>query len=129
MNPLNLNENIPPTKPIATGPIKIKKEIEYNYTFVATSPNNGDLYYYIHWNDGTNEEWIGPYPSGEEITISHTWSQVGKYSIKVRAKDTNDLSSPWTTLEVTMSKNKVLRNSLIQRLIDQFPLLKLLLKI
>jgi parallel beta-helix repeat protein len=124
MSPCQLNENILPTQPIIVGPSNAKPGLEHNYTFIASDPNNDDLYYNIDWDDGTFEEWFGPYPSGVEVTYGHTWSEKGKYVIKARVKDTNELFSPWGTLDITISKNKILTNTFFQKLLERFPLLE-----
>ena len=76
----------------------ITKELEYS--FVASDPDGDDVYYYIDWGDFNAEEWIGPYASGEEITINHTWDELGTYTIVAKAKDgdsfKSDFSDPFT---------------------------------
>ncbi len=110
-----------PTAPDIDGPTSGKAGSEYEYTFKSTSPLSNDLYYRIEWDDGTTEEWIGPYESGEEVTTSHTWSVRGTYTIQARAKDTENLWGPWGELEVTMPKNKIATNSLLLKLLETFP--------
>jgi len=58
----------------------------YDYTFTTTDPNVDDVYYYIEWGDGAVENWIGPYSSGEEVVVSHTWDEQDTYTIRARAK-------------------------------------------
>lgn len=67
--------------------------------------NEDDVYYYIEWGDNDIAEWIGPYNPGKEITLSHTWSEQGIYTIK--AKDIYDAEGIWTYLEVTMPRNRL----------------------
>ncbi len=98
--------NSSPITPLIFGEINGKTEIDYDYTFVTTDPNGNDLYYYIDWDDGTVKEWIGPYKSGEEVTVSHTWTTRGTYSIKAKAKDIFGAESNWTTFEVTIPRKK-----------------------
>ncbi len=82
-------------------------EKPYNYTFISVDPDWFDeVFYYIEWGDGNVEEWIGPYSSGEEVTLSHIWYTKDTYTIKAKVKDVNDLESDWSTLDVTMPKNK-----------------------
>jgi hypothetical protein len=97
-------ENDPPNTPVITGVTSGKPGVEYEYTFISTDPNGDDIYYYIDWGDGKTEEWKGPYASGEEITLKHTWSKKGTYVIKAKTKDTYDAMSGWGTLEISMSK-------------------------
>jgi len=80
--------------------------VEYEYTFTTTDPNGDDVYYYINWGGYFNVgEWIGPYSSGEQIVLTHTWKNKGIYTIKAKAKDIFDLESDWGYLTVTTLPN------------------------
>jgi outer membrane protein assembly factor BamB len=70
--------------------------VEYIFTIVAADPNNDSIYYRFDWGDGNVEEWVGPYDSGKEINISHTWSSIGNYDIKAKCKDTFNKESIWS---------------------------------
>lgn len=112
--------NYPPSKPTITGPANGKTKIEYDYTFVATDPNNDQLYYYIDWGDGTNTGWLGPYNPEEEIIQSHKWFEKGTYNIRCKAKDVYNDESNWESFQVTMPRIKTNINSLLLRLIKEF---------
>ncbi len=118
-----------PSAPIIKGPTNGKPGIEYNYTFVTNDPNSDDMYFYITWGDGTYESWIGPYGSGETITLNHTWDVKNVYPIIARAKDSNGLIGPWGILTMSMQRNKALSNSHWFRFLEGFPLLKRLIDI
>jgi len=129
-----VGNNQRPTAPLINGPTNGKAGIEYDYTFTATDPDDDDVYYYIDWGDDTFEKWIGPYSSGKEVIVGHSWSKEGIYTIKARAKDIHGTIGDWGTLEVTMPRNKVaMNNQLIQKLLQHFsnvfPLLKQLLRL
>jgi outer membrane protein assembly factor BamB len=112
-------DNQPPIRPYINGTSSGKIGHIYNYNISSTDPENQDIYYYIDWDDGTNNGWIGPYPSDENITVNHTWNNIGTYNIKIKARDIHGHESDWTTLEVTMPKNKMIYqfNSLFERLL------------
>jgi outer membrane protein assembly factor BamB len=94
----------------------------YDYTFVSNDPENQDIRYYVDWGDGSYEEWIGPYPSGQEITVGHTWDEENSYTIRAKAKDTLDVESPWSTLEISMPINQqTFSFHLLQQLFERFP--------
>ena len=117
----------PPNNPEIDGPSLVRSGQEYDFTFVTTDPNNDNVYYYVDWGEYRGVgEWFGPYESGEEITLSHTWSERGSYRIKVKSKDIYDLESDWVNLEITMPLNQFNDNSLLQRLLDRFPFLEFL---
>ena len=89
-------DNVPPNKPTISGPASGEVGEEYDYTFVSIDPDGGYVWYYIDWGDGDFEDWFGPYLSGEEIKVSHTWNSIGDYEIKVKAKDILDNESNWS---------------------------------
>jgi len=89
--------NFPPNKPtMPSGQRLGKVGVEYFYKSNATDPEGDQVFYWFDWGDGTNSDWIGPYDSGQEIVARHTWSELGFYKIKVRAKDIYDNVSVWS---------------------------------
>ena len=125
--------NHPPNTPTIDGPTNGKKGEEYYYTFITTDLDGNDVWYFIEWGDGFCEDWIGPYLSGQEITVSHTWAEEDTYTITAKAKDVFDNESDWATLEVTIPKNKPfnynfnLLSWLFERFPHAFPMLRHLL--
>ncbi len=127
----------PPNEPTITGETNGKKGTEYEYTFNSVDPDGDDVYYWIEWGDGQIEKWIGPYASGDDVKVKHTWNEEGTYTIKARAKDTNGLWGEWETLEVTMPRNKSINKPfnfnfpllswLFERFPNAFPILRYLL--
>jgi len=96
--------NQPPEIPTVGGPKYGKIEGSYDYTFVSTDPEGENIRYYIDWGDGTIDEWIGPYASGSTESVTHTWSKIGDFQIKAKAKDTRNIESGWAdpkTVEIT----------------------------
>jgi hypothetical protein len=113
--------NTVPSPPSITGPPQGKPGTEYEYTFTTTDPEDHDLYYYIDWDDGNIEQWIGPYTSGQTMTIGHTWTTKGTYHIKAKVMDEHNGVSYWGTYEVTMPKNKVVSNTIFLQILERFP--------
>jgi|GEM_PF-1413240 len=97
-------ENNPPTIPTITGPTSGVAGEEYTYTFVSTDPEGDNVYYEIDWGDNSSLEVEGPYASGEEVTLTHTWDAQGTYYIRALAKDVHEAQSEWGTLKVVMPK-------------------------
>jgi hypothetical protein len=115
-------ENHPPNTPTITGQETGKVGQRYNYTFNAIDPDGNDVYYFIDWGDTTNSSWIGPFPSGNEIIKSHTWSKKGTYTIKAKAKDVHGDESDWKTLSVIMPcSDNIPLIQFWERLLDRFP--------
>ena len=114
---------VPPEDPQINGPSSGKIETPISYTFSSIDPDGDDVFYYIEWGDGEIEDWIGPYESGDVITVDHTWSVKGDYSIRAKAKDTKDLQSGWSSLDITIPKNKPFNYNfpLLSWFLDRFP--------
>lgn len=69
---------------------------EMTFNLVTTDPGNFNVYYWVDWGDGTHDEWVGPYASGAVISIGHTWSAEGNYSITAKAKNTLGSEGGWS---------------------------------
>lgn len=91
--------NQPPDIPEISGPIFGDVEFEYTFSFISNDVDGNDIYYYVSWGDGTNDDWFGPFASGAEATASHTWTSEDVYYIKAKAKDEfgseSDFSEPY----------------------------------
>jgi len=85
-----------PYSPTITGPIEGEVGEEYEFTFVTTDPLGSDIEYWIDWGDGTVEEWMGPYESGEEVMAKHSWYEKGDYSIRVKARNDQNAEGGWS---------------------------------
>jgi len=126
--------NDPPNTPTIDGPLNGKKGVEYEYNFSAIDPDGDDIYYFIYWGD-MFPEWIGPFPSGEKITLNHTWISKAKYHLIVKAKDTYGFKSDFATFNVTMPKSKPSNFNiniiawLFERFSNAFPIITQLLKL
>ncbi|MHA2367090.1 MAG: NosD domain-containing protein, partial [Candidatus Hodarchaeales archaeon] len=110
-----------PEVPIISGPIHGKVGEKYDWTFVSTDPDGHDIYYWIQWGDGTSPiEWIGPYSSGEEVTVSHTFSRQETFTIEAKAKDDYGLESSWGQLSVSMPRNRMVHYFYFTQLLERF---------
>ncbi len=121
-----------PLAPTINGRTDGKIKRTYDYTFTSTSPLGNQIYYLVDWGDGTTTDWLGPYASGETLTLNHSWGSKGTYLIQARAKDTQNLWGPWGTLSVTMPYSYDLPfMNLLERALDRFqnafPLLRFLI--
>lgn len=115
--------NQAPYAPELYGPPSGKPGVTYEFTIVTTDPEGDDVSYNIDWGDG-NTEWTGFYASGEEVTITHTWSSQGTYLIKAKAKDIYDCESEWSDpLTVTIPRDKSINFNFnfLERLFERFP--------
>jgi len=76
-----------PNPPEISGPSEVDIGKDYDFNFVTEDPLGEDLYYWIEWGDGDVEEWLGPYSSGENITVSHAWFDKGNFTVTAKAKN------------------------------------------
>jgi hypothetical protein len=83
-----------PQKP--SGTILGEVDIGYSYTTSTVDPEGDFVYYQFDWGDGSENNWLGPFISGDVIAASHTWSTGGEYLVKVKAKDYFNLETLWS---------------------------------
>ena len=96
----------PPSNPIISGYTNGKAGNPYTYDFTSTDPDGDDVSYFIKWGDGSIKSWTAFQTSGSSYSETHTWTAKGAYTIEAKAKDICGTESGWTTLEVSMPKNK-----------------------
>jgi hypothetical protein len=104
---LNISGNQPPETPEISGPTIGKPGTELEYSICSVDPENNDVIYCFDWGDDTGQICIGPYPSGEEVKISHTWIENGTYTITVKASDIFGEESGLATLRVKISTSRI----------------------
>ena len=111
----------PPSKPIITGPAYGKPGETYTYTFYSIDPEDHDMFYWVDWDDESDVVWLGPFPSGENFKLSHSWSVEGTYSLKIKSKDIYDAESEWTDpLRISIPKSRLMNigyliNTILER--------------
>jgi len=129
VNVNNDGVNNPPDIPSINGPTRAKVRRPYDYTFIATDPDEDDVYICIKWGDRSAEEIVGPYKSGETVLVSHRWSLIGNYQISAQTMDTNLAESDWTepfTVKIRWLKASspyISIETILKRIIDRFPIL------
>jgi hypothetical protein len=127
----NENLNHPPTTPHMIGSFSGEPDTEYIFAIESVDFENHDIYYYIDWGDNSNEERIGPFPSGEQQIINHTWDRIGIYEIKIKSKDAYNAESDWSyPMKFRLSKTKVFNSPFLTFLENHpniFPLLQQIL--
>ena len=127
---IHVIQNTVPTIPTVSGESNGKIKQSYEYTICSTDAENENISYYIDWGDETNTGWIGPFPSGQQQALNHTWNKKGTYTIQVKAKDIYNQESDWGTLSVKMPYEPPhLRffEWLLERYPNAFPILRYIL--
>jgi rhodanese-related sulfurtransferase len=127
-----VRNNTPPGAPQikeANPRAKPLKDPTKNFIFTTIDPDDDKIYLYIDWDDGTFEEWIGPYNSSEEVKLSHTYNAEGNYAVKAKAKDIFEEEGPWGTLEVPIEQKRLLISSFFKFFTDRMPFLEVFFRI
>jgi hypothetical protein len=126
-----IRNNSPPFEPDIRGPRPRGRQpiigFTKTYKFTTIDPDDDKIYLFIDWGDGYVEEWIGPFDSGEEVKINHTWEELGTPIVRARAKDIFGAIGPWGEEDIPIQNKQ--RMLLFMKLIDVFPLLEVLLRI
>jgi outer membrane protein assembly factor BamB len=92
-----------PQKP--TGRTRLGVRSSASYSSVTTDPNQDEVLYVFDWGDGTTDT-TDFLASGDTARATHDWSEVGDYSVRVRAQDTKGYWSDWSaTLAVSVTIN------------------------
>jgi hypothetical protein len=124
--------NTQPEKPTIDGEatVKVKKPIDFNFTGV--DPDGFNVSYFVDWGDNTTTEWTDYTESGVPVTLSHTWSKRGTYTIKCKVRDLawNESEEATLSVKVPVSINAPVLpffERLFQRFPSAFPLLRQLM--
>jgi len=126
--PLTINiTTLPPDAPDIDGPKKGKKDVSYNFTFNSVDPDGDYIHYFINWGDGFDTGWIGPYPSGVDIDIVHTYKVPNICTIEAKSRDVSYAESNWSYFDIKIPRTKATTNVWYQWFLEHFPLLEKLL--
>jgi len=88
---------MPPSSPTLSETVIIgNTNTVYEFNVQATDPENHNIRYTISWGDGIVET-TGWTISGEEITLTHSWTEEGTYDISAKAEDERGAESEWST--------------------------------
>jgi len=109
---LGITNNTAPAKPTISGPGKGKPGVTYEFTINAIDEEDQQVSYFVDWGDGNSTGWLGPYESGEQIIVNHTWQTKQTFTVKAKAKDSVGAESEWATLAVKipvlLAKSRIL---------------------
>ncbi len=90
-------KNKAPDKPSTpAGPTNGCINTEYTFTSSAEDPDDDSVAIRFDWGDGDTSDWSDWQASGDSISMSHSWSDSGSYSIKAQAQDLNEAVSSWS---------------------------------
>ena len=122
--------NEAPNEPSISGKTTGELDVEYEYTFMSTDLDGDNIYYWIKWGDGDHLDHYGPYASGTEVKLRHSWHNKGVTTIKAQAEDELGEFGEEGQLTITMPKSKgfyfnfYLLEWIFQRFPNAFPILR-----
>ncbi len=115
-------DSTPPNTPERpTGPADGSFKDTHEFTTSSVDPDLDDLYYQFDWGDGTYSAWVGPYDSGEQISVEHKWDERGDYQVRVKCKDTHGKQSDWSAPSVISLPRVFEFSDILEMLFDLFP--------
>jgi len=121
--------NSPPSKPNITGPINGTAGVTYEWTFLSIDPDGDNITYYVDWGDVCGgAKYYGPYPSGEEVTLKHTYASKRLYIIISMAIDEHGIESEMAYFDFSTPKNKTIKNLFFPQMFERFQIILGLLK-
>ncbi len=91
---INNQPNIPE---IPSGPSEGVKNASSTFSSSATDPDGDSISIRFDWGDGNISDWSPYFPSGTTVSMSHSWQNLGEYSIKAQAKDEEGATSSWSS--------------------------------
>jgi len=118
--------NFPPDTPTIQGETKLKPNKEFEFTFFTNDPDGDQVFYYIEWGDNNTVVWDGPHNSGVPVKLKHTWTTKDQFTIRCKAKDTNDLESGWAELKVSTPRTRFVAFRFLDYFPNAFPFLRLI---
>ncbi len=121
------SNNDPPETPTISGPSNGGIDTPLTFTFNSVDPDGDDIEYYIKWGDGYIENWDGPYASGMDVSLIHTYTREKTFTIEAKARDTFGDESGWATFTVTIPRSKNI-DSLFLRFLENHPNMFLILQ-
>jgi outer membrane protein assembly factor BamB len=84
-----------PEKPL--GPEIGETGESYIFSTTTTDDDGDPVRYGWDWDgNGIVDDWTDYYPSGENVPISHTWTDEGTYQVQVQAQDIYEVESSWS---------------------------------
>ena len=101
-----LEQNNPPETPVKpSGPTFIEMGVEFTYTSSTYDIDGDEIRYRFDWGDGNYSNWSNFMSSNTSVSMSHHWSSISNYSVRVMAQDENSMNSSWSpVLNVTVSQ-------------------------
>jgi outer membrane protein assembly factor BamB len=83
-----------PSSPL--GPSNGLTDSIYQFTSSTTDPDGDSIAIRFSWGNGDTSDWSSLVPSGELVSMTHSWSAAGVFSVQSQAKDCDGALSAWS---------------------------------
>jgi outer membrane protein assembly factor BamB len=78
------------------GPASGDTGITYHFSTSTYDPDEDSISYQFDWDDGDTSAWSDLVPDGVSYMMYKSWSAIGNYMVRARAKDNKDAISDWS---------------------------------
>ncbi len=92
----SVQNHAPETPSSPSGPSSGYEDTLYYFSSQTTDPDTDSVAYRFAWGDGNISGWSDWVPSGNTVTMSHSWDNEGTYYVKAQAKDIHGDTSGWS---------------------------------
>ncbi|MCB2229106.1 PKD domain-containing protein [bacterium] len=86
----------PPVPSAPTGPTTFAPNQPQNFTAALAEPDADSLLIQFDFGDGGVTDWLGPYASGGDAIMAHTYQAAGNYEITFRVNDRYGEITDWS---------------------------------
>jgi PKD domain len=94
---IDCHKNNAPGIPTLSGPSVGETNVAVSFTANATDADKDDICYKFSWGDGSSGNWSDAAPSGQSITVTHTYTTPMTYNVTVKAKDIKEVETDWSS--------------------------------
>ena len=89
-------EHMPHRPIMPIGPSVTYLDTSYKFSTVTTHPDDDNVCYQFDWGDGETSSWTDYFATGDTVSASHTFSNIGRYYVKAQAKDPAGNITQWS---------------------------------
>jgi hypothetical protein len=87
----------PPGIPLVpAGPDTSYVDSACEFSTAGGDPNGDSVMFQFDWGDGDTSNWSAPVAESTVVSLGHSWTAAGQFTVRARAKDQNDLISDWS---------------------------------
>jgi len=88
--------NHPPERPTLSGPAYVRPGDTASFTVSTTDRDDDVVSYMFSWGDTSSVDWSPSYVSGQSVIRTHVYPDIGRYCVRVKARDSKSAESEWS---------------------------------